>query len=600
MGITRRIWKLLLLYVGFSAIFILVVAWLIVGRYEPLLYQQQERRLLDVCRTARVVVSEALLRGDIEFLRREVADLARETGLRVTVIAADGRVYADSSGSPEEMDNHLDRVEVREASGPARYGIVRRSSTTLGKVLYYCAAPIVDGERPGGYVRVAVNATVIEQPLRRNRMWLAFASVAALAATGTLTYFVTDRMARPVDELALRVARLSGDNVAEEGTAGTADAVANSAKANNELDRLDARIAWIEDRQARRADGPGDAARLANLLAHMAEGVLALDAEQRIILANEAARRLLEFSAGEIEGRPLWEVMRNRSLEEAVAETLHSRRPCTKEFEAGTAGNRRILTLRASPLSEETSPGVMIVLHDVSDLRRLENLRREFVANVSHELKTPLASIKAYAETLRMGAVHDPEHNVEFVSRIEEQSDRLNDLILDLLQLARVESGQEAFEITTVLVPPVVEGCVRSYESAAAAKRISLELESPKYSVWVRADEEGLRTILSNLVDNAIKYTPDGGKVTIRWGADDQFGWIEVQDTGIGIGKQHHARIFERFYRVDKARSREVGGTGLGLSIVKHLTQAFGGTVRVESQLRSGSTFRVVLPLDKA
>jgi two-component system phosphate regulon sensor histidine kinase PhoR len=186
---------------------------------------------------------------------------------------------------------------------------------------------------------------------------------------------------------------------------------------------------------------------------------------------------------------------------------------------------------------------------------------------------------------------------VEFVRRIEEQSDRLHELILDLLQLARVESGQEVFEITSVFVESVVDGCLESYSATAAAKQITLAVDPRSPPVWVSADEEGLRTIISNLIDNAIKYTPQGGRVTVRWDTDGQEGWCEVQDTGIGIPKAHHARIFERFYRVDKARSRELGGTGLGLSIVKHLAQAFGGGVRVESQPRAGSTFRVTLPL---
>jgi two-component system phosphate regulon sensor histidine kinase PhoR len=227
----------------------------------------------------------------------------------------------------------------------------------------------------------------------------------------------------------------------------------------------------------------------------------------------------------------------------------------------------------------------------------LENLRQEFVANVSHELKTPLASIKAYAETLRLGAMNDPDNNLRFVHQIEDQSERLHQLILDLLQIARVESGEAAFEITEVPIGPVVDDCVAQHTEAAQRKQISLVVEPSKEELCVRADEDGLRAILDNLVGNAIKYTPPDGRVTIRWARDELFARLEVEDTGIGIAPQDQTRVFERFFRVDKARSREMGGTGLGLSIVKHLSQSFGGSVMLISALGSGSTFQVRLPL---
>jgi two-component system, OmpR family, phosphate regulon sensor histidine kinase PhoR len=196
-----------------------------------------------------------------------------------------------------------------------------------------------------------------------------------------------------------------------------------------------------------------------------------------------------------------------------------------------------------------------------------------------------------------MGALNDPEHSLAFVGRIEEQAERLHQLILDLIHLARVESGQEAFEIVDVDLAEAVQDIVDQYSAAAAQKQITLEAIAPTRPVTARADEDGIRTILSNLVDNALKYTPAGGRVTLRWYADDQAAMLEVQDTGIGIAEKDQARIFERFYRVDRARSRELGGTGLGLAIVKHLAQAFGGSVGLDSVPKQGSTFRIRLPL---
>jgi two-component system phosphate regulon sensor histidine kinase PhoR len=241
--------------------------------------------------------------------------------------------------------------------------------------------------------------------------------------------------------------------------------------------------------------------------------------------------------------------------------------------------------------------GVVVVMHDVSELRRLENLRKEFSANVSHELKTPLASIKAYAETLRLGALNDSEHRLSFVERIEEQAERLHQLIVDLLQLARIEAGQQAFQYTDIPLADAARASVDLFASAASTKRISLSVPSEMPSLLVHADAEGLRTILNNLIDNAIKYTGPDGQICVSWAAKGGYAVLSVADTGIGIAPRDQTRIFERFFRVEKARSRQLGGTGLGLAIVKHLAQSFGGDVSVESQEGAGSTFRVKLPL---
>jgi two-component system phosphate regulon sensor histidine kinase PhoR len=328
----------------------------------------------------------------------------------------------------------------------------------------------------------------------------------------------------------------------------------------------------------------------------MLEGVLAVDAAQRVLFANQASRQLLGIETRNVVGRSMLEVTRNRAIHDAAVGALALEEPYEHEFETHGA-SRKKLAMRATKLPGEPCPGVVIVLYDVTELRRLESLRREFVANVSHELKTPLASIKAYAETLRLGAVHDASHNVGFVQRIEEQADRLHELILDLLHLARVETGKEAFDIKESSLGDVVERFLAVYRQQAAPQRQTIVVEAAAEPVVTRADEEGLATILDNLVSNAIHYTPDEGTITIRWYAQDRSAVLEVQDTGIGIAARDQARVFERFYRVDTARSRELGGTGLGLAIVKHLAQAFGGEVGLESELGKGSTFRVRLPL---
>ncbi|MGI8980933.1 MAG: ATP-binding protein [Pirellulaceae bacterium] len=420
-------------------------------------------------------------------------------------------------------------------------------------------------------------------------MWLGVVTVTWLALGALATWYAVAQVTQPLARLSQSVRELAAGE----------DGKPPSANAADEMAMLSADVEQIRRKLSR---GVGElqtnAERLQAVLSSMREGVLAIGPDKSILLANDAARELLEFSAAEPRGRPFLEVTRVRPVFDAVQDAFAEAEPIQREFDVvGT--QRRRLALRANRLPGNPCPGVMVVLHDVSEIRRLENLRRELVANVSHELKTPLAAIKAYAETLRLGAVNDPEHNLAFVARIEEQAERLHQLILDMLQIARVEAGEETFEIVDVPLRDVFDECAAQFADAAAARKIELRVDTPGEEVLVRADAEGVRTILSNLVDNALKYTPEGGRVAVRALPNHRFVALEVQDTGIGIAEKDQARVFERFYRADKARSRELGGTGLGLSIVKHLAQAFGGSVGLDSRLREGSTFRVTLPRAK-
>lgn len=341
--------------------------------------------------------------------------------------------------------------------------------------------------------------------------------------------------------------------------------------------------------------------RMATVLSGMVEGVLAVDPQLRVLLANDACRALLGMGPRDVTGRPLLEWVRNLDVRQVVLAALRGGPANSQEITIATPP-RRVVRVLATRLPGDPCPGVVVVLHDVTELRRLENLRRDFVANVSHELKTPLSIIKAYAETLRLGAIDDPDNKLAFVERIEEQAGRLHQLILDLLQLARVETGREAFEFSAVDLADAVRVAIQQHASLANTNQVTLsakidvaelpgELPLP---VW--ADADGVRVILDNLVTNAIKYTPAGGAVEVRCRREGDWGILEVTDTGIGIPAHAQERIFERFFRVDKARSRDLGGTGLGLSIVKHLVQAFGGEVGLRSSVGVGSTFSVRLP----
>jgi two-component system phosphate regulon sensor histidine kinase PhoR len=335
--------------------------------------------------------------------------------------------------------------------------------------------------------------------------------------------------------------------------------------------------------------------RMESVLGSMFEGVLAVDGNENIILLNQEAKRMLAVEQVDVLGRPLREVVRHPELIQAVTKANQELQPVVEEFITARSP-RRLLSIRVAPLPGEQADGLTIVLEDVSERRQLETMRRDFVANVSHELKTPLTAIKAYAETLRLGAVHDSAHCGHFLEQIETQADRLHQLIVDLLHLSRVESGAISYEAQEFDLTELCQECLQLLSEEANRRQVQLLRADLPRAVLMHADREALRTIIDNLLINAIRYTPAQGTVSVR--CFQARGWVtlEVKDSGIGIDREHHERIFERFYRVDRARSRDLGGTGLGLSIVKHLAQSFGGGVELESELGQGSTFRVRLP----
>jgi two-component system phosphate regulon sensor histidine kinase PhoR len=365
-----------------------------------------------------------------------------------------------------------------------------------------------------------------------------------------------------------------------------------SRKFNAIAPRLESRIARLEqDRQ-----------QLSAVLSGMSEGVIAIDARRRLLFANASADRLFGLVPTSV-NRTVPELIRSPQVQGAVDATLSGQGPHRAEItvtgrEPSLRAPARTLSVHGTPLPGSPPPGAVLVFHDVTELRRLERMRQDFVANVSHELKTPLASIKAYTETLLDWALHDEAVNVRFLHRIEEQAERLNQLILDLLSLAKLESGQQPFDHGPRELAPLLRACVESQRDRATAKSLELSLDQGRLDdqLEVLADEEAIRQIFDNLIDNALKYTPEGGKVRLSCRVEDGHVAVEVADTGIGIPRDDLPRVFERFYRVDKARSRELGGTGLGLSIVKHLVQSIGGQLSVESRLSQGSTFTVQLP----
>jgi len=339
-----------------------------------------------------------------------------------------------------------------------------------------------------------------------------------------------------------------------------------------------------------------DKEQLETILFGMVEGVIALDQEQTILFVNDRAAGLLEFPADEAVGRKLSEVVRLGAIHQAAAKALRGNGPYREEFDH-LGADQKSLAVYVGRLPD--SPGAIMVIHDITELRRLERLRQDFVANVSHELKTPLANIKSSIEVLLDGAAEEATSRDQFLREIEFQAERLHALVVDLLRLSRLESGAATLHFEVVPMEDAIHASLDRHRTRAEAKGLTLDGVAligcpPDLGVW--ADEDSLACVLDNLVDNAIKYTPPGGRITVRWESSAQQVCFEVEDSGVGIPAADLPRVFERFYRVDRARSREMGGTGLGLSIVKHMVLAMSGTVRVMSEANKGTTFRVCLP----
>ena len=402
-------------------------------------------------------------------------------------------------------------------------------------------------------------------------------------------YVLARRFTRPLDELTQGARRVAaGEFDHKIHISGNRELSSVARMFNGMTDHLAETFRQLER----------DREQLRTILSGMVEGVVAIDNEQVVLFANDRAGELLEFVPTQAVNRKLWEITRQRAVRELVERALKQDGPHREELDwKGPA--IKSLVVYVSRLPGPNSPGAVIVLQDTTDLRRLERLRQDFVANVSHELKTPLANIKSSVEVLMDGAVEDPNARGMFLEQIAEQADRQQTLIEDLLSLARIEAGEYRLEYDPVGVEDAVHACLDRHRTRAETKGLTLDGVAlsgcpTDAAVWV--DEEGLAQLLDNLVDNAIKYTPDNGRITVLWQAGPQNVLIEVEDTGIGIPERDLPRVFERFYRVDKARSREMGGTGLGLAIVKHLAQAMRGQVRVTSEVGVGTKFAVTLP----
>jgi two-component system phosphate regulon sensor histidine kinase PhoR len=515
---------------------------------------------------------------------RWVQEIAADSGIRVTLIRPDGVVIADSSVEPgriSAMENHRNRPEVQAALARGRGMNVRQSATTGHPYVY--VARTLSG--PGGGLLVLRLAEPLEQlSALRGRLAaaMALAGLAAGIAILLTSLWLDRRLFQPLSRLIAGAQDLAVGRAAQVGIPDE-DELAALALA---LNRLAATAAEQFQAVSKERD------RLSEILASMSEGVLVVDHHGRALMINPAFYRLFDL-AGDFTGRPVLEILRHPVLAHVIEDTLRLGEPQSAQIEFPSP-ERRTLLLASAALSG----GAVVAARDTTELTRVADMRRDFVANVSHELKTPLAAIRGYAETLRDGALDEPPTARRFTERILHQCRRLQELLDDLLTLSRLEGVAPALDREPVDLAAVVRRAVELLAPAAREKRVTVEVDA-----WpvlpLLGDPDGLERLLLNLLDNAIKYNRADGKVVVRLSRTDGEALLEVCDTGIGIPPEAIPRLFERFYRVDKGRAREEGGTGLGLAIAKHVAQAHGGQMEVESRLGKGSTFRVRLPVEQ-
>jgi two-component system phosphate regulon sensor histidine kinase PhoR len=513
--------------------------------------------------------------------------LGQETGTRLTLVLADGRVVGDSERDISSMENHGDRREIRAALDGG-VGVHTRISPTLNMLMTYVAVPVRQEGRVVGAARAALPATVIDQPLKAVYLQVFLGGLLILLMGGGLSLWLSRRLTRPLEEIRRGAERFGrGDFSRKLPAPGAEELVSLVETLNYMAGQLDERINTIlRQRQEQEA-----------MLASMVEGVLAVDSRARLISLNRAAAELLHLPP-DLVGRRITEVVRNPDLQWFITRALSASEPVEGEVVLREEDGERFLQAHGTTLrdAQHTALGVLIVVHDITRLRRLENARRDFVANVSHELKTPVTSIKGFVETLLEGAYRDLHHAPEFLRIIGRQADRLHQIIEDLLSLSRIE--QEAEQGRIMLngrrLKPVMQAALQACAARAREKQIGLDLFCPE-DLRARINGPLLEQALVNLIDNAIKYSGTGSEVRMEAGREDGWVTVRIRDQGVGIPKEHLPRLFERFYRVDPGRSRKVGGTGLGLAIVKHIAQAHGGRVGVESTPGQGSVFTLFL-----
>jgi two-component system, OmpR family, phosphate regulon sensor histidine kinase PhoR len=587
-------WKVLAGYLVVAGVGLGVAGWLALDVFASRDLKQLEAGLTAESRLAGELFTAPLSRvvPDVQEIDMLADRLGEVINARVTVIASDGKVLGDSYESGDalrRMENHLLRPEVRDAL-LGGVGVSVRLSSTVGIRMLNVAVPVrsaAPDRRLLGVVRLSLPLTQIEEQHRALRQALILALAVAFLLSLVLSFLIARSVTRPLAEMVDAARRMVGGEFHPRLRPRSNDEVADLGRVLNQM------AASIEEKIESLKE---DRAKMAATLIAMQEGVMVLAPDGTLRLFNPAMERMIGRYGAELTARNYWEVIRQPRLNEFIAQALAGGDGATAEISLGP-DPVRTFQIYASCLAEgrDSPAGVVLVFHDITNIRRLEQVRKDFVANVSHELRTPLTAIKGYVEALRDDPKVDLQQRQRFLEIIETHADRLNLIITDLLLLSKIESGQIPMKQEPVDLAPLFDRTLALLSHHIHRKQHKIVLNISPALPSVLGDEERLGQVFLNLLDNAIKYTPDRGTITIAAGEKEGTIEINIEDTGIGIPPKDLPRIFERFYRVDKARSRELGGTGLGLAIVKHLVEAHRGTVLVESSGK-GSRFTITLP----
>jgi len=590
-GHKRLLWRLFPSYLLITLISLLAASWYASEAMRQFFLDQTAADL-----EARAALLEKQIQGLLSPLNAETIDAickeaGRLSGTRITVILSDGTVIGDSREKPHLMDNHANRPEIITALA-GQPGKSLRYSKTLMQRMLYVTTPLVDNQRIVAVLRTSLPATSVEAEIKSIQLKIALGGcIIALLAAG-ISWVISRRISRPIEQMKKGAEQFAGGDLshrlpppATEEMAGLADAL------NQMAAQLDNRIETISRQRNQ----------LETVLASMLEGVIAVDSEERIVSINRAGAQLFENEPANCQNKSIQEVIRSPALQQFIRKALSSKNPLEDDITV-FQNEERVIDVKSSPLldANQHQIGTLVVFHDVTQLRRLENMRREFVANVSHEIKTPLTAIKGFVETLQQGNVEKAKEKERFLGIIQKHVDRLNAIIEDLLVLSRIEQEDERKEINfqRLKIEDVFQAAIQLCRPKAEEKNIYIDLDCEK-DIAAILDPTLIEQAVVNLLDNALKYSEPQSTVLLKSHRQNSEVVISVQDHGIGIAQKHLSRLFERFYRVDKSRSRTEGGTGLGLAIVKHIAQAHGGYVTVESKIGEGSRFSIYLPQSK-
>lgn len=580
----------------YAALFIsvfIITGWFIFRALEVQAYSYLKNSLIIESRLLSEIITPWIAqRKDRMEINDLVHKLAQDTRSRITVIDSSGEVLGDSEESWEglkKMENHRQRPEVKSAL-QGNIGASMRYSATLKYKMFYIALPLRVGEEIVGTVRVALPVTQVHEILSTIRkpivLGLALSIVLIIALSSVLGGSIT----KPVRIMTQASERYAKGDLTQKIYIKAEDELKILADAlNNMAQSLKQKIGEIETEKGQ----------LSAILGNMSEGIIAVNSQRRVMVVNPSAEKILGISETRSLGIGFLEVVKNQIIDEMMGEAMGGLKTVKREIEIFHP-KEKFLSVNAVgfELADEGVCGILVI-HDVTDIKKLENMRRDFVANVSHELRTPLTSIRGFAETLLAGAVSDPVKSENFLRRMEEDAKRLTRLIDELLDLAKIESGQVPMKKVSVSLPDLIAETLALLHPRFEERNIKVENRIPQRDLpKLFADPDRVKQVIVNLIDNAVKFNHIGGWVKLDGEVKGAFAKITVEDSGLGIPPEVLSRIFERFYRVDKARSREEGGTGLGLSIVKHIVEAHGGEVFCKSEFGKGSEFSFTLPLN--